>query len=35
MHRVFGNYNAMTFSFVVALGTWLLGRACLYVLAGR
>jgi hypothetical protein len=33
-HRVFGNDNAMTFSFVVALGTWLLGRACLYVLAG-
>jgi hypothetical protein len=34
LHPTFGNYNAMTLSFVFAFGTWLLGRACLYVLAG-
>jgi hypothetical protein len=29
------NYDGMIFSFFLVLGTWLLGRACRHVLAGR
>jgi len=35
MHPSFGSHNAMLFPFAIAFGTWLFGRACLYVLAGR